>query len=245
MNQGMKTSKAGLDFIAKWEGTILTPYMDVASLWTIGVGHLIKPTDSFSTISNEKVKELLATKDKDHPHAKISIPRDEALLILAKDVAIAEHALIQAINVPLSQNQFDALISFGFNCGTGVFRTSGVCKAILANNFHEVPDKLLEWSKVRINGQLKTNKGLFARRTAEGQLFSSTPTTTLISWTPELLIDIQTRLKKLGFYRGKVDGITGPMTKNAMEQFSIAKGIKAPTSGVSSQWVSELTKASS
>ena len=43
----LKTSKSGLEFIARWEGIVLHPYMDVAGLWTIGVGHLIKPSDSF------------------------------------------------------------------------------------------------------------------------------------------------------------------------------------------------------
>ena len=43
MNDDLKTSKSGLEFITKWEGCILKPYKDIAGLRTIGVGHLIKP----------------------------------------------------------------------------------------------------------------------------------------------------------------------------------------------------------
>lgn len=244
----MKTSKNGLEFVARWEGIVLNPYMDVASLWTIGVGHLIKPTDSFSSITNAQVKDLLATKDKNHPVAKIQIPRDEAMDILSKDIASIEYALSNAIQVPLNQNQYDALISFGFNCGPGVFRTSGACKAILENKFAEVPEKLLDWSKARINGVLKVNRGLYNRRVAEGELFTrvpapAVPTTTLVSWTPEIIVHIQTKLKALGLYPGLVDGISGPATRKAIEEFSKKYNIKSggdSRSGVSSEWMSTL-----
>ena len=244
-----KTSSAGLEFIARWEGIVLTPYMDVAGLWTIGVGHLIKDTDFFSTIPNDKIKSLLKSKDKNHPYAQISIPREEALNILANDVKLVEEALVRMIKMKLNQNQFDAMVSFGFNCGTNVFKTSGACKAIAEGNFQAVPEKLLDWSKVRINGELKTNKGLLARRTAEGQLFSreinnvelSSPT--LFSHTPEMIKDIQTKLKKLGFYIGLIDGIKGSQTVAAMEKFSIAKNIQLHNSGISTLWMSELNKA--
>lgn len=249
MNYVTKTSAAGLEFIARWEGVVLTPYMDVAGLWTIGVGHLIKDTDSFSAISNDKVRSLLSTKDKSHPCTQISIPREEALSILASDVKLVEEALVRTIKVKLNQNQFDAMVSFGFNCGTGVFKTSGACKAITEGKFDIVPEKLLDWSKVRINGELKTNKGLLARRTAEGQLFlkevsnAGQLSPTLFSHTPEMIKDIQTKLKKLGFYIGLVDGIKGPQTTAAMEKFSKAKNVQLPSNGVSTQWMSELNKA--
>lgn len=245
-----KTSKTGLDFISRWEGVVLKPYLDVASLWTIGIGHLIKPHDSFSTITNEQVRELLKSKDKNHPLASLKIPREEAMKLLEADVAIVENAILQNIKVTLTQNQFDALVSFGFNCGTGVLRTSGACKALNEGKYEEVSDKLLDWSKVRINGELKTNKGLLLRRTAEGQLFSRKELTdaavagtqTIISLSKENLINIQTKLKNLGFYSGKIDGITGPLTRDAMKKFASKRGLSAEVSdaGVTSAWLSAL-----
>lgn len=250
-----KTSKAGLDFISKWEGVVLKPYLDVASLWTIGVGHLIKPTDTFSTMTNEQVRELLKSKDKNHPLASSKIPREEAIRLLEADVAIVENAVAQNIRVTLTQNQFDALVSFGFNCGIGVIKTSGACKALNEGKYEEVPAKLLDWSKVRINGELKTNKGLLFRRTAEGQLFSRKEVVgvgvdavgiqTLVSLNKDTLINIQTKLKNLGFYAGKVDGIIGPLTREAMQKFAQERGLSAEVSdaGVTSIWISALNSA--
>ena len=249
----MKTSQNGLEFIARWEGVVLHPYMDVAGLWTIGVGHLIKPTDSFSTISNAKVKELLKSKDRSHPYSELLISREEALTILARDVAEVEKAANAFITVPLNQNQFDALVSFGFNCGTGVFRTSGACRALVAGNYNAVPERLLDWSKVRINGEIRTNKGLLARRTAEGQLFSRVPiepidpheTPTIVSWTRDILLDTQTRLKMLGLYPGVIDGIIGPATKRGIEEFSRKYGVimgADPMIGIAPSWLAELAR---
>lgn len=253
MNNSMKTSKNGLEFIAKWEGVVLHPYMDIGGLWTIGVGHLIKPTDSFSTISNAKIKELLKSRDREHPYAELLISREEALNILSKDVEDVEKALKTFITVPLNQNQFDALVSFGFNCGTGVFRTSGACRALVAGNYNAVPERLLDWSKVRINGELKTNKGLLNRRTAEGQLFMKTPFTpvdpndvpTIVSWTREIAMDTQTRLKMLGLYGGVIDGIVGINTIKAIEEFSKKHNITTgsdPKIGISPLWLSRLAQ---
>ena len=248
-----KTSKSGLEFICKWEGIVLRPYLDVASLWTIGVGHLIKNTDSFSSITNQQVKELLQSKDKNHPYSTYKISREEALQLLESDVANVENSLVQNINVPLTQNQFDALVSFGFNCGSGVFKTSGACKALNEGNYDEVPTKLLDWSKVRINGELKVNKGLLSRRTAEGQLFFRKDSQilqpagiqTLVSLTKDNLIHVQTKLKNLGFYEGKIDGISGPLTKETMRSFAEKKNLLSEISdiGVTTLWLSALNNA--
>jgi len=246
----MKTSQNGLEFITRWEGVVLNPYLDVASLWTIGVGHLIKPTDSFSTISNTQVKELLSSKDKNHPASKLSITRSEALEILANDVTVTEAALLKAIKVPLSQNQFDALISFGFNCGPGVFKTSAACRAVTEGKMSDVPELLLQWSKVRIGGELKTNKGLFARRTSEGELFARASAAQVgnnvtVLQTKEMIIDMQSRLKKLGLYTGVLDGILGPASKKGITEYSKKTGISLvtdPRLEITNEWLSALIR---
>jgi len=223
----MKTSKNGLEFISRWEGIILTPYICAAGKWTIGVGHVIRATDSFSSIPNGKVRELLASKDKNHPVASLKIPKEEAFAILAKDVEVTEKALIKDIVVPLTQNQFDALVSFGFNCGTGVYRTSGACKSLNAGDYQAFTVKLLEWCKIKVGGVARVNQGLLNRRKSEVELFNSPslapeeiPPPTLISWTTNLLIDVQTKLRKLGLYPGFIDGLYGPATKRGLEEFA-------------------------
>ena len=150
----MKTSSNGLNFIAKWEGCVLHVYKDIAGLATIGVGHLIKPGENFTTITKEQALELLS-----------------------QDVAKCEAAINKLITVELNQNQFDALVSWSFNCGTGVLQTSSLAKELNKGNYDVVPTKLLDWCKYTAveNGVkvLKTNQGLLNRRKSEGELWSS------------------------------------------------------------------------
>lgn len=251
MNE-LRTSENGLEFIARWEGIVLHPYMDIAGLWTIGVGHLIKSVDSFETITNSQVRDLLSSKDKTHPVAGIYITRQEALSILSKDIEEVEKALRASIRVPLNQKQFDALVSFGFNCGVSVFKTSGACKALNAGDYASVPTKLLDWSKVRIGGILQTSKGLYNRRVAEGNLFSQeivedTSADTLTQWTQETLKETQTRLRKIGLYPGLIDGKFGPATRKGIEEFEKLHGVSAGSDkkfGFTREFISKLNAVS-
>lgn len=205
----MKTSKNGLEFISKWEGCVLKPYKDIAGLRTIGIGHLIKPGEDFPD--------------------GVEITNEKALELLASDVKICEDAINKRIKVSLNQNQFDALVSFGFNCGTGVYSTSDACKELNKGNYSEVPQKLLSWCKARINGVLVVNKGLQNRRISEGQLFSSVTSQQadepVINWDTGKLKEAQQKLKLLGLYLKSVDGLWGPGTEHAMNSFANEKGI--------------------
>jgi GH24 family phage-related lysozyme (muramidase) len=130
----------------------------------------------------------------------------------------------------LLKNHFDALVSFGFNCGTGVYVISDVCKALNQGKYEEVPQRLLAWSKAKINGVLQVNQGLYNRRKSEGELFSkkietSTPVPQPVvesttTWTVEILKEAQTCLKKLGLYTLKIDGLWGPGTSAALIKFA-------------------------
>ena len=210
INNGMKTSKNGLEFIARWEGCILKPYKDIAGLRTIGIGHLIKPGENFPD--------------------GVEITKERALEILSADVKLCEDSINARIKVPLNQNHFDALVSFGFNCGTGVYVISDVCKALNQGKYEEVPQRLLAWSKAKINGVLQVNQGLYNRRKSEGELFSkkietSTPVPQPVvesttTWTVEILKEAQTCLKKLGLYTLKIDGLWGPGTSAALIKFA-------------------------
>jgi lysozyme len=205
MNDDMKTSNDGLELIAKWEGCILKPYKDIAGLRTIGIGHLIKPGEVFPD--------------------GITITRERALEILSQDVALCETAIKKNIKVPLNQNQFDALVSFGFNCGVGVYSNSGVATAVNSGNFAGVPVALEAWSKAKINGVSQTVPGLLARRKHEAQVFMTPDPSCIISdypvpWTKTSLTEAQTLLKKLGLYQLSIDGLWGPGTNRAVTEFA-------------------------
>ena len=202
VNNEMSISKNGLEFISKWEGCILKPYKDIAGLRTIGIGHLIKSKESFPD--------------------GIKITKEKALELLAEDVKICENAILKHIKVQLNQDQFDALVSLGFNCGVGVY-TSSACKSLNNGNYNEFPKKILIWSKVRINNVLQTNQGLYNRRKSEGELFSKSMEIVLlplITLTPKKLKEIQNYLKILGFYDLLIDGLWGPGTLSALKNFS-------------------------
>ena len=206
MNDQLETSSSGLEFISRWEGCVLKPYKDIVGLRTIGVGHLIKPGENFPD--------------------GIEITKEKALEILAKDVKICEDAIKKNIKVPLTQSQFDALVSFGFNCGVGVYASSSACAALNLGKYEEVPAKLLDWSKVKINGVLQVNKGLYNRRKSEGELFSG-KNSSLIIWDKNSLIEAQKYLNKLGLYTVKIDGLWGPATAKAIDDFEAKSGVSA------------------
>lgn len=150
----MKTSINGLHFISNWEGCVLSVYKDIAGLPTIGIGHLIKSGENFTTIS-----------------------KDQALDLLANDVVKCEVAVNSLIKVDLNQNQFDALVSWSFNCGTGVLKSSTLALRLNAGHYDEVAGHLLNWCKYTVveNGVkvVKTNQGLLNRRKSEADLWNT------------------------------------------------------------------------
>ena len=117
---------------------------------TIGYGHLIKPGEYF----RNGITESTATE------------------LLRCDIATAEHAVQNNINIPLSQNQFDALVIFAYNIGAKNFATSTVAKYINIPNFHSdnYPSLDVAWRAwCKTNGHL--SPGLVQRRDAELKLF--------------------------------------------------------------------------
>jgi lysozyme len=212
MNDKLVTSLAGLQFIEKWEGCVLTPYKDVAGLRTIGIGYLIKSGDNFPD--------------------GVAITKERAYELLREEVKKCEVAIKKNIKVALTQNMFDALVSFGFNCGVGVYSKSGVARETAAGNFARVPERLLEWNKATVGGKKVEVPGLTARRRDEGELFlrgsGISPVWSggaVIPWNAPGLVDAQTRLAKLGLYTGRIDGSFGPRTGSALTSFAASKGI--------------------
>lgn len=201
INDHLKVSQEGLEHIMKWEGVVLKRYICPAGKPTIGVGHVILPNENYQEITEE-----------------------QALAILTKDVERFERAVKKHITVPLNQNQFDAIVSFIFNTGEGGIINTGLQKVINSGDFANVPAKLEEWSKFRVGGVLKVNKGLLNRRKSEAQLFMGVTNITkkarTVQWTKPLLIEAQKKLAGLGLYTAKIDGIWGPSTSKALLTFA-------------------------
>jgi len=144
----MKTSANGRHFIEQWEGLFLHTYNDGVGVLTIGYGH--------TTAAGPP-----------QVHYGMTITQPQADEILAADLASVEADVNRLVKVPINQNQFDALVSFTFNCGAGALARSNVLHAVNAGHFAQVPDALMAWT----HGGGHVMLGLVRRRKAEGALF--------------------------------------------------------------------------
>lgn len=140
----MKTSKDGLDFIQDVEGCKLFAYLDTGGVWTIGVGHT----------GPEVVKGLSCT-------------MEQVTKWLAEDVREAEDAINSLVKVPLTQNQFDALVSFVFNVGVNAFKGSTMLQKLNGKDYSGASNQFPRWNKD--NGRVIT--GLTKRRLLEQSVF--------------------------------------------------------------------------
>lgn len=212
----MKTSAKGLAFIAEHEGVVTRAYRDVAGVWTIGVGHT-------------------AAAGPPVPKAGMTIPRDEAFAILSRDLPGYERRVETALgSVP--QSAFDGGVSFDFNTGA-IARASWV-KAYRGGDRGRARQGLLAWT--RAGGRRVT--GLVRRREAEARLIFEGDYGRIGFGAEASLGDtaaIQRQLATLGFYRGAVDGIAGPLTRAAIIAYQkihpdlVADGIAGPATRAS------------
>ena len=65
------------------------------------------------------------------------------MALLRQDLTVAETAVRNSVNVSLTQNQFDALVSFTFNVGGGNLRKSTLVSQLNAGNYSGAADQFL------------------------------------------------------------------------------------------------------
>ena len=144
----MHISPSGIDLICNFEGKRLTAYDDGVGVWTIGFGTTVYP-------NGIKVKK------------GDTCTEAQAKAFMAHDLKKFEAAVNNAVTVPLSQNQFDALVSLAYNIGTGAFSKSTLVKKLNANDFRGAADQFDVW----VNAGGKRMQGLVNRRAKEKALF--------------------------------------------------------------------------
>jgi lysozyme len=155
----MNMSSKGLVALKNEEGCVLHVYKDQAGLPTIGVGHLLTKAE---LSSGKIVINGTAIKYGD------GITTQQAMDLLAQDLHPAEDAVRNGVKVSLSQNQFDALVSFTFNAGTGGFTNSTMLKLLNKGQYDAVPKQMARW--VYVDGQVCDD--LEERRAREAKLWS-------------------------------------------------------------------------
>jgi len=144
----MRTSERGLRLIKQHEGLRLNAYLDPVGVWTIGYGHT--PAKRGQVITLEQANRLLI-----------------------EDAATAERAVLRHVKVPLTQGQFDALVSFVFNLGEGRLKESTLLKKLNAGDYAGAASQFERWVYGKVSGLNVRLPGLIKRRNDERRLFLS------------------------------------------------------------------------
>ena len=142
----MRISDDGIELIKEYEGLALKAYKCPAGIWTIGYGH-----------TGPDVREGQV------------IDEITAEAYLRKDLETAEKCVNACVAVPITQGQFDALVSFAYNLGCGALRRSTLLRCLNAGDDEGAANEFPKWT--RANG--KVLQGLVRRRQAEQELFLS------------------------------------------------------------------------
>lgn len=152
----MNISPQGLALIKRFEGLHLKAYVDPVGIPTIGYGTIVangRPVKIGMKITEAQAEEFLYA-----------------------DLQRFERYVDEYVNVPLSQEKYDAVLSFVYNLGPTNFRKSTLLRLINAKKFAEAQPQFLRWN--RAGGRVL--KGLTRRRLAEAALFGPMSATDLI-----------------------------------------------------------------
>ncbi len=140
-------SNEGLQFIAGCEGFRSVPYNDSNGHCTVGYGHLLhRGACTADERQNGRVNRLTA------------------IVMFSQDLQTAEAAVNANVTVPLTQEQYDALVDFTYNLGPERLQNSTLLRELNAGNYDQVAPQMEQWRR--------GGPGIPARRANEGRLFN-------------------------------------------------------------------------
>lgn len=147
-----KLSQKGVDLIKQFEGLSLTPYVCAGGINTIGYGNTYYTNGKKVTLKDPKITQKQAEE------------------LLKHSLSTYEKAVDSFCRDDISQSQFDALVSFAYNVGTGALQKSTLIKKVNANPKDvTIADEFLKWNK----SAGRVLAGLTRRRQAEANLYFS------------------------------------------------------------------------
>jgi len=151
----MQLDDSGKNLIKGFEGLRLKAYQDVAGVWTIGWG-------STRYANGTTVKQ-----------GDVLLNRECADDLFDRTLAPFEDVVNRAVKVPLSQNQFNALVDFAYNEGDGALKISTLLKKLNAGEYQAAAEQFLAWDEVTdpATGKKVVNEDLVKRRQKERALF--------------------------------------------------------------------------
>ncbi|WCA46246.1 SAR endolysin [Caulobacter phage DCM] len=139
---------AGTGLIKQSEGTRYRSYLDDAGIPTICTGHTGPEVKLGQTATQEECDKLL----------KQDLMRHSA-------------AVNRCVNYPLTQYQYDAVVSLTFNIGEGALCRSTLARKINSGDLKGAAEEFPRWNKVKVKGVVTVSRGLTARREREKALF--------------------------------------------------------------------------
>ena len=224
-----------LGFLAMREAVRTKAYKDSAGVWTIGIGHTCAAGYPC-------------------PRRGMRITTIEAFRLLLRDIEAYAEPIRRAVTVPISQHEFDALVSLSYNIGARRAAHSGVVKHLNEGDRRRASKAFMSW--VKAGGHV--SRGLINRRKAERRLFDNGDygyikpgiKATLsklqsggYSNSTSSVRRIQRRLKALGYHEvGTIDGIKGGRTDAAILAFRNDNGLPL-TTDIDDDFLSSLSVA--
>lgn len=138
------------------EGCELGPYLDQAGVPTIGIGTTHYGNGKAVTMQDPAISMY------------------QANTFLENDSIVAAHAVNAYVTSAINQNQFDALVDFAYNLGTGALHGSTLLRLVNANPADpEIRAAFAMWDKLHVDGALVLSSDLVKRRKAEADLYFS------------------------------------------------------------------------
>jgi lysozyme len=171
---GMQMSERGVAELIRHEGFKRQAYPDSGGLWTIGVGHLIRPGDGLLPQSAFKweaprgmyiVTDIAAVK-------AINLTDGQVYDLFAPDLGAAENRVRSNVSVPVTQGMYDALVDFSFNVKAGQFETSTLLQLLNSYNYEAAAEEFPKWIYTTLqDGSKMQVAGLANRRDDERKMF--------------------------------------------------------------------------
>ncbi len=154
----MTLSKEGVNLIKRFEGFVPKPYNDAVGHCTVGYGTLLHHGNCNGRDASEQ------------PYTS-GISEEEATRLLEGRALEYQKTINEQVTVEVNQNQFDSLVSFVYNIGSGAFSKSTLLKVLNQGNYAAVPSEMNKWIYGTIGGKKTVLPGLEKRRKAEAELF--------------------------------------------------------------------------
>jgi len=156
----MQVDNKFYEFLKYVEGSYRQVYLDSGGEPTIGIGHLL-------TLSERRSGKIVIGKAVvEYRHG---LTDAQVLDLCQQDIRAVVKVVNRGVKVPLTQNQFNTLVSFTFNVGDESFLDSTLLRVLNQNQYGVVPSQLRRWKYD--NG--KVVQGLVNRREKEIQLWLS------------------------------------------------------------------------